>query len=509
MANTPISIRLAQSNGARLILPDRGAFLSGLALCLAWLLASCGPEAADTNTLRVGIGLEPPNLDPTSGAAAAVDEVVYANVFEGLTRIDAQGQVRPGLAQSWDVSADGLTYDFELRRGVDFHNGAAFDANVAKFALSRITAPGSTNAQQQLFAQVKAIEVLAPLTLRIRLKQRVPEFLFNLGWGDAVMVEPQSAASNAFRPVGTGPFEFVRWQTGTAITLQRFDRYWGALPAFRSVVFKLINDAGAAYGAVMAGDVDGVANFGTAELLPQIKRTGRFTVTEGMTEGETILAMNNARAPFDDVRVRRAVALAIDRKAVIDGALFGYGAPIGSFFSPLDPDYIDLTDRSPFDQAKAKALLAEAGYGQGFAATLVLPPTGYARRGGEIIAAQLRQIGVTAKIENIEWAQWLDRVLQNKSYDMTIVSHTEPDDIGFFARPENYFNYSSAAFQAAITARDFKAAQRILADDQPAAFLFQLPQVGVWRKELTGQWANAPIQAIDVTQMRWRAQGSH
>lgn len=491
----------------RLTLPDRRAFFACLALCIAWLAASCAPDAADPGTLRVGIGLEPPNLDPTSGAAAAVDEVVYANVFEGLTRIGSQGEVRPALAQSWAVSGDGLTYEFALRSGVTFHNGAVFDAAIAKFALSRITAPGSTNAQQQLFAQVEAIDVLGPLTLRIRLKQRVPEFLFNLGWGDAVMVEPQSAGSNAFRPIGTGPFAFARWQTGTAITLQRFEGYWGAKPAFHTVVFKLINDAGAAYGAVMAGDVDGVANFGAAELLPQIKRAGRFTVTEGMTEGETILAMNNARPPFDDVRVRRAVALAIDRSAVINGAMFGYGVPIGSFFSPLDPDYLDLTDMSPFDPARAKALLADAGYSDGFSATLALPPTGYARRGGEIIAAQLRQIGVTAKIENIEWAQWLERVLQDKSYDMTIVSHTEPDDIGFFARPDNYFNYSSAAFNAAMDARDLKAAQRILAVDQPAAFLFQLPQVGVWRKELEGQWANAPIQAIDVTQMRWRAQG--
>lgn len=487
----------------RLILPDKGVSLARLALCLAWLLASCAPEAADTSTLRIGIGLEPPNLDPTSGAAAAVDEVVYANVFEGLTRIDAAGRVKPALAKTWQISADEITYIFTLHGGVTFHNGATFNAEIAKYALDRITAPGSTNAQQQLFTQVASIDVLGPLQLRITLKQPVPEFLFNLGWGDAVMVEPTSAGRNAFKPIGTGPFEFVRWQTGTSIILQRFEGYWGARPALERVEFKLISDAGAGYGAIMAGDVDGVANFGTAELLPQIKRTKRFRVTEGKTEGETILAMNNARKPFDDVRVRRAVAHAIKRQALIDGAMFGYGEPIGSFFSPLDPDYIDLTAQSPYDPAAAKVLLAEAGYANGFEATLVLPPTGYARRGGEIIAAQLRQIGVTAKIENIEWAQWLERVLQNKSYDMTIVSHTEPDDIGFFARPDNYFNYASSAFNAAVAARDFKAAQRILARDQPAAFLFQLPQVGVWRKELTGQWANAPIQAIDVTGIRW------
>lgn len=476
-------------------------------LCLLVLLAACAPESrnesAIEDTLRVGINLEPPNLDPTSGAAAAVDEVVYANVFEGLTRIDRDGRVQPALAKRWDVSKDGLTYEFELQGGVTFHNGAAFDADVARFSLERITAQGSTNAQQQLFTAIKTVEALSPDRLCIVLSRRVPEFLFNLGWGDAVMVEPSSAQTNASMPVGTGPYRFVRWQTGTAITLKLYDGYWGKPPAIDQVIFKLISDAGAGYGAVMAGDVDGVANFGTVELLPQIQRTGRFTVTQGMTEGETILAMNNARAPFDDIRVRRAIAHAIDRNALIDGALFGYGVPIGSFFSPLDADYVDLVDAAPFDPAKAKVLLAQAGLAQGFETTLVLPPTGYARRGGEIIAAQLRAVGIRARIENMEWAQWLDRVLQDKSYDMTIVSHTEPDDIGFFARPENYFNYHSSVFDAMIAARDFKAAQRQLALDQPAAFLFLLPQVGVWRKELEGQWVNAPVQAIDVTAIRW------
>ncbi|MEM6683840.1 MAG: ABC transporter substrate-binding protein [Pseudomonadota bacterium] len=469
------------------------------------LLSACEDSIRDQAQLRLGIALEPPNLDPTSGAAAAIDEVVYANLFEGLTRIDNSGAVRPGLARSWTVSADGLRYDFTLITGALFHNGVPFTADIAKFALERITAPGSTNAQQQLFAHVAAIDVLGPHALRITLDQPVPEFLFNLGWGDAVMVEPSTAASNAAHPVGTGPYQFGRWQTGTAITLQRFEAYWGRRAAFDQVVFKLISDAGASYGAIMAGDVDGIANFGAVELLPQIKRTGRFNVLEGMTEGETVLAMNNARPPFDDLRVRQAIAHAIDRQALIDAVLFGYGVPIGSFFSPLDPDYINLTGETPFDVAKARRLLAQAGYADGFETTLVLPPTGYARRGGKVIASQLRRIGITAKLQNIEWAQWLDRVLQNKSYDMTIVSHTEPDDIGFFARPDNYFNYHNTAFNTAVQQRDFAAAQQLLARDVPAAFLFQLPQVGVWRKELSGQWVNAPVQANDVTQMRWMA----
>ncbi|MEM7569610.1 MAG: ABC transporter substrate-binding protein [Pseudomonadota bacterium] len=467
-------------------------------------LAGCGEAPGPRADISIGIGLEPPNLDPTSGAAAAVDEVVYANLFEGLTRIDRDGHVKPALARSWEVSADGLRYVFELAQGVTFHNGVPFTAEIAQFSLERITASGSTNAQQQLFQSIKTITVQGLHRLEITLSQPDPYLLVALGWGDAVMVEPSSVATNASRPVGTGPFEFSRWITGTSITLVRNDAYWGKPAAMEQVIFKVISDAGAAYGAVMAGDVDGIANFGAPELLSQVRRTGRYDVSEGMTEGETVLALNIRRPPFDEVTVRRAIAHAINRQDVIEGALFGYGVPIGSFFSPLHPAYVDLTDQSPHDLDKARALMAQAAIPDDFAPTLLLPPTGYARRGGEVIAAQLRAIGINVKIEAIEWAQWLATVLGQGDYDMTIVSHTEPMDIGFFARPDNYFGYDSPGFRQQLAKRDWAAAQRQLASDQAAVFLFQLAQVGVWHKDLEGYWRNAPIQATDVTALRWR-----
>ncbi len=134
----------------------------------------------------------------------------------------------------------------------------------------------------------------------------------------------------------------------------------------------------------------------------------------GTTEGKTILALNNARKPFDDIRVRRALAYAIDRKALIDGAQSGYGKPIGSHYVPTDPGYVDLTGVYPYDPAKAKALLAEAGVKPGTEITIMLPPPTYARRGGEVIAAMLEQVGIKAKLVPIEWAQWLDQVFKQQ-----------------------------------------------------------------------------------------------
>src|SRR3990172_4364413 len=179
---------------------------SGAPAALGLSGLSAGALAARTD-LTVGMVLEPPNLDPTAGAAAAIDEVVYANLFEGLTRIGPDGSVLPDLARSWDISADGLTYTFHLATGVKFHDGTAFDADDVKFSLDRARAPDSTNAQKGLFAAVASVAVVDPATVKVTLDHPVGNFLFNMSWGDAVMVAPETAADNATHPVGTGPFE--------------------------------------------------------------------------------------------------------------------------------------------------------------------------------------------------------------------------------------------------------------------------------------------------------------
>ena len=158
--------------------------------------------------------------------------------------------------------------------------------------------------------------------------------------------------------------------------------------------------------------------------------------------------MNNKKKPLDDLRVRQAIAYAIDRKAIIDGAMDGLGTPIGSHLTPNDPGYVDLTGMYPHDPAKAKALLKEAGVTTPLELSLILPPPPYARQGGEIIAAELAEVGINAKIQDVEWAQWLSGVYKDKNYDLTIISHVEPLDIGIYANPNYYFQYDSPAFQA-------------------------------------------------------------
>jgi peptide/nickel transport system substrate-binding protein len=485
--------------------------LSRLTLAAALSLAA-GFASAQT-AITLGMQLEPPNLDPTGGAAAAIDEVVYANVFQGLTRYNPDGTISPALAESWEISEDGAIYTFRLRDGVKFHDGTDFTADDVKFTLDRARAEESTNAQKALFAGIADVTVVDPLTVQVTLSAPNGGFLTNLAWGDAVIVAPETAETLATAPVGTGPFRFARWVQGDRVELERNADYWGEPPALEKATFKFIADPTAAFAAVMAGDVDAFPVFPAPENLAQFAADPRFKVVVGSTEGETILAMNNTVPALSDVRVRQAISHAINRQEIIDGAMFGYGTPIGTHFAPHNPDYVDLTGLSDYDPEKAKALLAEAGV-EGLSLSLKLPPPAYARRGGEIIAAQLRAVGIETQIENLEWAQWLEQVFRGKDFDLTIVSHTEPMDINIYARPDYYFQYDNPALQEVMAELDIstdpaarsallKQAQQIIAEDFVNAYLFQLAKTGVANAKIEGLWENSPTQANDLTGVRW------
>ncbi|MEM7525342.1 MAG: ABC transporter substrate-binding protein [Pseudomonadota bacterium] len=474
-------------------------------------LAAAPAFAAD---ITVGMQLEPPVLDPTAGAAAAIDEVVYSNVFEGLVKFAEDGSVVPGLAASWEIKEFGLIYDFVLRKDVKFHDGTDFTAEDAKFAIDRIGAEDSANAQKALYAAILQTEVIDDHTFRIVLTQPTGSFLFNLAWGDAVMVAPESAADNATNPVGTGPFKFSKWNKGDSIEIVRNDAYWGEPAKLDKATFKFISDPNAAFAAVMAEDIDAFPGFPAPEILPQFQADPRFIVITGSTEGETILSTNNKSGPLADVRVRKAIAHAIDRQAIIDGAMYGYGTPIGAHFAPHHPAYVDLTGQTTYAPELSKQLLAEAGFAEGLTLSLKLPPPSYARRGGEIIAAQLREVGITAEISNLEWAGWLEQVFKGKDYDLTIVSHTEPLDIGIYGRDDYYFQYASDEFKTLLAMLNksvddsertalMQALQRKIADDYVNGYLFQLARTSVQNAKLQGLWKHSPTQANDLTKVYW------
>jgi peptide/nickel transport system substrate-binding protein len=483
-------------------------------LLSASVLALTASIASAQTSITVAIQLEPPNLDPTGGAAQAIDSVLYSNVFEGLTRFMADGSVVAGLAQSWDISDDGLTYTFMLHDGVTFHDGTTMDAEDVKFSLDRARSDDSINAQKGLFADIADVTVVDPLTVAVTLSQPNGMFLFNMAWGDAVIVAPESIDTIASNPIGTGAFTFTDWVQGDRLELTRNESYWGQPAALETATFRFISDPTAAFAAVMAEDVDAFVGFPAPENLPQFEADPRFQVLVGNTEGETILSMNNKMPPFDNVLVRQAVSLAIDRQSIIDGAMFGYGTPIGTHFAPHNPDYVDLIANSTYNPQRARELLAEAGFADGFTTTLKLPPPSYARRGGEIIASQLREVGITAEISNLEWAQWIEEVFTGKDFGLSIVSHTEPMDIGIYANPEYYFQYDNPEFQALMDTLNATTdpatrsalladAQTTISEDYVNGYLFQLAVPTVAKAGLNGLWLNQPTAAVDLTGVTW------
>jgi len=256
----------------------------------AALLAGATAQARD---VTIGMQLEPPHLDPTSAAAGAIDQVLYSNVFEGLTRFSSDGSVGPGLAESWEISEDGLTYTFTLRSGVKFHDGTDLDATDVTFSLDRARAEDSVNAQKALFANIASTEAVDPTTVKVTLTNPQGNFLFNMAWGDAVIVAPESIENIKSNPVGTGAFTFTDWKQGDAITLTKNENYWGEPAKLDGATFKFISDPTAAFAAMMAEDIDAFYVYPAPENLAQFEADPRFTVLAGNTEGETIMAMNN------------------------------------------------------------------------------------------------------------------------------------------------------------------------------------------------------------------------
>jgi peptide/nickel transport system substrate-binding protein len=488
-----------------------------LAIAAGAALFAASAFAAPKDSVTIGMILEPPGLDPTTGAAAAIGEITHYNIYEGLTKINSDFSVTPLLAESWTLSPDLTALTFKLKPGVKFQDGESLTSKDVKFSFERAAAANSTNKDKAFFASIASIDASDPMTVSLNFKQPSFDALFHLGMNTAVIVDEKSAASDATNPIGTGPYKLANWNKGSSVTLEKWDGYRDASKiAIAKATFKIINDPAAAVAGLLAGDVDVFPRFGNNEAIAQFQNDPRFTVTIGGTEGKTIVAMNNKKKPLDDLRVRQAIAYAVDRKAIIDGAMSGYGVPIGSHLTPNDPGYIDLTGMYPHDPAKSKQLLKEAGVTTPLSLALVLPPVAnYARQGGEIVAAQLAEVGIQAKIENVEWAQWLSGVYTAKNYDLTIISHVEPLDIGIYANPSYYYQYDNKDFQDIIaklnSAPDLETykkymgeAQKKLAADCVNVFLFQLQQITIANANLQGLWKNSPIFANDLSAMSWK-----
>ena len=296
----------------------RRAYRLFLTLGLAFIASTSVALAKDSVT--IGMVLEPPGLDPTSAPAAAIGEVTHLNIFEGLTKINEDFSVTPLLAEKWDFSPDLKTLTFTLKPNVKFQDDEPFSSKDVKYSFDRYAAKESTNKDKQFFGSIESIDTPDPMTVVLRFKEPSFEALYHLGMDTAVILDEKSATAAATNPIGTGPYKLSSWEKGSSIALDKWDGYRDAAKIpIAHATFRFISDPSAAVAAMLAGDIDAFPRFANVQALGQFKSDPRFQVLVGGTEGKTILAMNNKKKPLDDVRVRQAIAYALDRKAIIDG----------------------------------------------------------------------------------------------------------------------------------------------------------------------------------------------
>ncbi len=359
------------------------------------------------------------------------------------------------------------------------------------------------------------MQVVDDFTVVLLNKEIDPDLPFLLGQATAVIVEPKSAAGNATQPIGTGPYQLESYNKGASLWLRKWPGYrQPAMAKLNRIGFRFISDPAAQAASLLAGDVDAFPRIAT-RVVAQFRGNPQFQTILAGSRAKTILAMNHRKKPLDDVRVRRAILAAIDRKVVIEGAADGFGTPIGSHYVPGAPGYVDTTGVNAFNLDKAKQLMAEAGIKTPLELTMTLPPPPYARQGGEVITAQLAKIGISVKTQNVEWAQWLSGTYGGGfNYDLTIVSHVEPFDLGNYAKPEYYWGYKNPAFttlydqlmntgNAAERTRLLGEVQRLLATDAANGFLYQPQFPSIAKKNVKGLWTSLPIFANDLAALSW------
>ena len=486
-----------------------GAFLvAGVATSA---MAVGAPASAASDTVVIGFALEPLNLDISGTAGAAIPEVLLNNVYEGLLRIQPDGKIVPGLAQSYTQSKDGLTWTFKLRKA-KFHKGQSLSANDVVWSFKRVLSPTDTSvlpAQKKEFANVASVTAKGADTIVLVLKQRDNNVLFSLTQRGGVIFKAGSS-NFATTANGTGPYKFKAWNRGNNISLVRNEQYWGTPAKTKNVVFRYINDSTALSNAMLSGQLDILTTVSEPRLLSAFKAKKNLQVVGGTTNCEVVLSMNNSKAPFNNKFVRQAVRSAIDKKALIKTATAGYGTEIGSFVPPTDPWYEDLTGLFPYNLKNAKALLTKGGYPKGFDVQLDVPPVWYARDTQEFIAASLKKIGINVTLKPVAWAEWIDRVFTKADYDMSIVCHIERNDMSIYANPNYYFKYNSATYQGLVakagSARTptaqallLKKAARVLAQDSPSDWLFLQARNQVARKTVTGFPANSVGDSYSVS----------
>lgn len=450
-------------------------------------------KAADS--ISIGLKLAPTNLDIRQEAGTALDQVLIGNVYEGLVARNAKNAVVPALAKSWTISDDATTYTFQLNSGERFSNGDALDASDAAWSINAVIEHQYVNAEA--LAKVKSVTAEGKHTLVIKLTSPDASLLWNLTGRSGLVLDKNADYDAKTEAIGSGPYTVKSFKQNESLTLQANAKYWGHNRAqTQTVVLRYITDDNAAINALKSNSVQVLAPI-TANLSSTVSKDNNVVVKAGNGTDKFVLAFNNKRAPTSDKRVREAIRYAIDNQALIS-ARGGADAALGGPIPSLDPGYENLTKLFPFNQSKAKELLAQAGYSTAKPLKLNLEYANiYGTELGDQLRSQLKAVGIELNVKVVEFSAWLQDVYTNKDYDLSLVDHNESHDFSSWANPQYYFNYdnkqvqdlyakaiastSDAAYEAYL-----KQAARLVSQDAPADWLFNYRVTTAYRKGVSG-----------------------
>lgn len=448
--------------------------------------------------IEIGSLYEPQNLDNTAGAGQGINEAFNGNVYEALFALTDAGTVENALASDYSVSDDGLTYTITLRQGVTFHSGDPLTAADVKASIERVTAEASKSSRKNSLKTIASIETPDEQAVVITLSEKSISLPYNLSY---VWIVNDAATSLTDSEDGTGPYTLADWRRGSTLALDRNDAYWGETPSNAGVSFNYFTDATALNNALLTGAVDIITSVQSPDALSQFTDNPDFTVTNGQSTTKEIMAFNDRVAPFDNVNVRKAVARAIDNKKLLESIWGDYGSLIGSFVPPTDPWYVDLTGVDPYDPESAKALLAEAGFPDGFTFKLDTPDYDPHPIVAEFIKSELAKVGITVEINIITANEWYTKVYQAHDFDATLQEHVNHRDIVFYGNPDFYWGYNNPTVidlikqaEASATVDEQTAklteANTLIAEDAASDWLYLYPQIVVSAASVTGYPVN-------------------
>jgi peptide/nickel transport system substrate-binding protein len=479
-------------------------------------LSGCSSDktGGDSSKFTVGIPQDIDSLDPHYATGAGTKEVLF-NIFEGLVKPDENGNLNPAVASEFKISEDNKVYTFTLREGIKFHDGSAVTVEDIKYSLDRNAGTDGSEPLISAYSEIESVNIVDDKHVEVVLKEGDSDFLAQL----TAAIIPASNADPATKAIGTGPYKYVSSSPQENFIVTRFDDYWGEPAYIKDVTFKIEANPDAIVMDLKGGSIDMYARV-TSQQVSQLK--DEFDIYEGTMNLVQAMYINNAVKPFDDVRVRQALCYAIDPQEIMDFVSDGAGTEIGSAMFPSFGKYFmpELNDTYNTDPDKAKELLAEAGYPNGFEFTITVP-SNYDQHvdTAQVISEELKKIGVTAKIQEVEWNSWLSDVYSDRNYEATVVgvdasTLTASSLLARYASDagRNFVNFNSKAYDEAYanaqSASDdaaktgyYKECLKILSEEAASVYIQDLPEFVAVNKKFTG-YVFYPLYVQDISKIR-------